>query len=196
MIIDTEFNNAKTQIDNITSSLAKVKAPPSLTKDIKAISSGLQSFKNGLQDIQDFKLTSKNFNAFEQKISNLPEVLKKAQENLNKIKTSLPKVIKDVSAKQKDALAELNKMTNYTFDPKLTGKQALGENATEEDLRKYKKLKTELTRVTNQLTFLTQMSSEVNRLDNSFENFNGTIEVSKNALKEAQTQLNYLIVRA
>lgn len=191
MIIDTEFNNAKTQIDNITSGLSKVKAPQSLTKDIKAISSGLQSFKNGLQDIQDFKLTNKNFNAFEQKISNLPEVLKKAQENLNKIKTSLPKVIKEVSAKQKDALAKLNKMTNYTFDPKLTGKQALGENATEEDLRKYKKLKTELTRVTNQLTFLTQMSSEVNRLDNSFENFNGTIEVSKNALKEAQTQLNY-----
>ena len=192
MVIDTEINNAKNQIDKLVQGISQIQGPKKVTKSFEDITSKLGTLKKSLQDIQDFKITDKNFSQFEKKINKLPQTLKKLETSLEKIKQSNQELFTTTVSKKNNLLQQLNNLVGGTFNSKLTGKEALGADATENQLRQYKTLKSEFTKVNNQLNAIASTDSEINRLSQAFNSLNSSVSVGEKGLDEVRRQLNQI----
>ena len=134
MVIDTEFNNAKSQVDKLVQGISKIQGPKKVTKSFDDITLKLVHFKKSLEELQQFQITDKNFSQFEKKINKLPQSLDKLQQKLEKIKLANQELFSASTTKKNNLLSQLNELVGGTFNPELTGKEALGEKATNEQL--------------------------------------------------------------
>lgn len=187
MIIDTKFENAQKNIKAITEQLNNIKLPEAKKDNYKKITEALDKIAVKFGTLQNFNLKTSNFDSYEKKILSVGQAFDKVNEKILKIKNDLNSSIAANINKKNSLVSQIESLTGKTFNRNQTGRQA--GLISDEDLKKYKTLKSEITKIDTSLRNLGNEKNFFDALTLNTENYSDVLKKLNQNLDSARDQI-------
>lgn len=187
MIIDTKFENAQKNIKAIADQLNNIKLPEAKKDNYKKVTDALDKIAGKFETLQNFNLKTSNFDSYEKKILSVGQAFDKVNEKILKIKNDLNNSIAANINKKNSLISQIESLTGKTFNRNQTGRQA--GLISDEDLKKYKTLKSEITKIDTSLRNLGNEKNFFDALTLNTENYSDVLKKLNQNLDSARDQI-------
>ena len=193
MEIKTVFSNVSSQLDKLKTQLSSIDLGKTGNKSLQNYEKQINNFSKTLGQISNFKITTDNIDKYKSLVKALKEEFAAAKVEAEKLNKAFGSQESVLSSKRSKAIQEIEALTGKSFNSKETGKQA--GLTSEKDLTRYKQLKTEITKTTNELLKLAQAKQGVETATKGLdamaagaENADKSLEQVNQEFQKIQTQ--------